>query len=87
MTRQKLTMWDIDSKLKDLLRNYKMPALVHKLRNLVFSLPRKKMAILTELANNMLVEQTIPKHLPLIIKDLVSFKLGLHRLLLNRQVR
>ena len=36
------------------------------------------MVILTELANNMLVEQMIPKYLPLIMKDLVSFKLGLH---------
>ena len=49
-------MLEIDSNLKDLVRNYRTPALVHKLRNLAF---RNKMAILTELVNDMLLEQMI----------------------------
>ena len=32
------------------------------------------------LTNNLLLEQNIPKYIPLIIKDLASFRLGLHKI-------
>ena len=38
------------------------------------------MGILIDLANNLRLEQNIPKHIPLIIKDLASFRLGIHKL-------
>ena len=46
---------------------------------LVFSLLQRKLGILIDLANNLLLEQKIPKYIPLIIKYLASFKLGLHK--------
>ena len=39
---------------------------------------QRKLGIFIDLANNLLLEPKIPKHIPLIIKDLASFRLGLH---------
>ena len=52
---------------------------MHELCTLVFSLLERKLAIIIDLANTLLVEGRIPKYVPLIIKDLASFRLGLHR--------
>ena len=52
------------------------PGLIHKLASLTFSLLQRKLGILIDLANNLLLEQNIPKYnIPLIIKDLASFRL------------
>ena len=45
---------------------------------MVFSVLQRKLGIHIELANTLLVEQQVPKYIPLIIR--LSFRLGLHRL-------
>ena len=52
---------------------------MYEIKTLVFSLLQRKLGILIDLANNLLLEQKVPKYIPLIIKDLASFKLGLHK--------
>ena len=64
-------------KLRSLLNDYNKPGIVHELSNLVFSLLQRKLGIIIDLAN---IEQNVPKHIPLIIKDLASFRLGLHKI-------
>ena len=49
---------------------------MHEIKTLVFSLLQRKLGILVDLANNLLIEQ---KYIPLIFKDLDSFRLGLHK--------
>ena len=66
--------------LRNLVSNHNKPGLVRELSNLIFSLLQRKLGILIDLANNLLLEQNIPKHIPLIIKDLASFRLGLHKI-------
>ena len=74
------TRTEIEHKLSSLLNNYNKPGIVHELSNLVFSLLQRKLGIIINLANNLLIEQNVPKHIPLIIKDLASFRLGLHKI-------
>ena len=52
---------------------------MHEIKTLVFGLLRRKLGILIDLANILLLEQKISKYIPLIIKDLASFRLGLHK--------
>ena len=73
------TRTGIEQKLRNLV-NHNQPGLVHKLASLTFSLLQRKLGILIDLANNLLLEQNIPKYIPLIIKDLASFRLGLHKI-------
>ena len=58
---------------------------MRELSNLTFSLLQRKLGILIDLANNLLLEQNLPKHIPLIIKDLASFRLGLHKIIETKQ--
>ena len=74
-----ITRTELEHKLRNLVNNYNKPGLVHEIKTLVFSLLQRKLGILIDLANNLLLEQKIPKYIPLIIKDLASFKLGLHK--------
>ena len=75
-----ITRTELEHKLRNLVNNYNKPGLVHEIKTLVFSLLQRKLGILIDLANNLLLEQKIPKYIPLIIKDLASFKLGLHKM-------
>ena len=52
---------------------------MHEIKTLVFGLLRRKLGILIDLANILLLEQKVPKYIPLIIKDLANFRLGLHK--------
>ena len=74
-----ITRTQLEHKLRNLVNNYNKPGLVHEIKTLVFSLLQRKLGILIDLANNLLLEQKIPKYILLIIKDLASFKLGLHK--------
>ena len=49
---------------------------MHDLTALVFGVLE---CILIDLANTLLIEQQVPKYIPLIIKDIASFRLGLHK--------
>ena len=71
---------DVETTLRNLIRNHHRPGLVHELKTLVFGILQRKLGILIELANTLLVEHSIPKYIPLIIKDLASFRLGLHKI-------
>ena len=71
---------ELEHRLRALVSNHNKPGLVHELTTLVFSLLQRKLGILIDLANNLLLEQNIPKHILLIIKDLASFRLGLHKI-------
>ena len=52
---------------------------MHDLTTLVFGVLEWKVGILIDLANTLLIEQQVPKYIPLIIKDIASFRLGLHK--------
>ena len=67
---------ELEHRFRALVSNCNKPGLVHELTTLVFSLLQQKLGILLDL----LLEQNIPKHIPLIIKDLASFRLGLHKI-------
>ena len=77
--KHKTTRIDLEHRLRNLVSNCNKPGLVHEIKTLVFSLLQRKLGILIDLANDLLLEQKIPKHIPLIIKDLASFRLGLHK--------
>ena len=74
-----VTRTNLEHKLRNLISNCNKPGLVHEIKTLVFGLLRRKLGILIDLANILLLEQKIPKYIPLIIKDLASFRLGLHK--------
>ena len=69
----------LELKLRNLVSDCNKPGLVHDIKTLVFSSLQRKLGILIDLANILLLEQKVPKHIPLIIKDLASFRLGLHK--------
>ena len=73
-----ITRTELKHELRNLVNNYNKPELVHEIKTVVFSLLQRKLGILIDLANNLLLEQKVPKYIPL-IKDLASFKLGLHK--------
>ena len=76
--KQHGTAWtELDHRLRALVSNHNKPGLVHELTTLFL---QRKLEILIDLANNLLLEQNIPKYIPLIIKDLASFRLGLHKI-------
>ena len=52
---------------------------MHGTKTLVFSLLQRNLGILIDLQNNLLLEQKAPKYILFIIKDLASFRLGLHK--------
>jgi hypothetical protein len=59
------TRTDLEHKLKNLVINCNKPGLVHDIKTLVFGLLRRKLGILIDLANNLLLEQKIPKYIRL----------------------
>ena len=74
------TRTELQHRLLHLVNYRNNPGLVHELTTLAFRLLQRKLGILVDLANNHLLGQTIPKYIALIIKDLASFRLGIHKI-------
>ena len=80
--QHRTTKKDMETTLRNLIRNHHRPGLVHELQTLVFGILQHKCGILIELANTLLLEQSIPKYyIPLVVEDLASFRLGLQNIL------
>ena len=76
--KKKTTVFTVESRLKELLVIYKSPGFVHRLRTFIMSLPTGMMTRITALADELLIGQTLPKHIPLIVKDLAKYRLNKH---------
>ena len=76
--QHKLTKYDIQQKVGLIISDHNDPGLVHKLKTLLFSLPTRKLAIIIDITDNLLVDGIIPKHIPLIMRDIAHFRLGMH---------
>ena len=74
-TRSDRNKTKIEDSIEALLTNYKSPRFVSKLRIYIMSLPVNSMKKLGSLADVLLIQQTVPKYILLIIKDLVKFRL------------
>ena len=76
--KKKIKQVNIEIHIKELLAGYKSPGFVNKLRIYIMSLPTNVMTRLTAVADGLLINQTLPRHIPLIAKDLAKFRLNRH---------
>ena len=76
--KKKIKQVNIEIHITELLAGYKSPGFVNKLRIYIMSLPTNVMARLTAVADDLLINQTLPRHIPLIVKDLAKFRLNRH---------
>ena len=58
--RHRTTTKDVETTLRNLIRNHHRPGLVHELWTLVFGILQHKLGILIGLANTLLLERSIP---------------------------
>ena len=66
---------DVDNTITELLLGYKSPGFLNKLRTYIMSLPTHFLNKLCMLADKLLIEQTMPRYIMLVIKDLAKFRL------------
>ena len=68
----------IEVHIRELLVGYKSPGFVNILRAYIMSLPTKMMTRLTTIADELLINQTLPRYISLIVKDLAKYRLTRH---------